>query len=397
MISVLNFNCLLSDIDNITLSHDFDYLPEDYNEKNAGELFMVNEKGYIDYYIISNKMHSLKCDIFWLKRFFEIETIKDKKIKDISKSDVKKAFGELLKKYKRGSSALNSCASALRKYYNYLNDTTKYKLDLSVFNIKLPKRIHKSPSAFLFRDVINLFKENYHKSKKFIERIDLIAFLLYSTTGARKHELTNLKIRNVSSAYGNNNSIFDFEERKIKIFQSKTEEYRSVLLPPIAMKYVNLYLEEREKYANRSADSFFINANGENASESIMDRIPERFQKKYGIKFNLHQLRAGYVSDLYDSGIDLTMVSRIIGHKSVDTTNKHYLDLQNKEMLRAVKRHPSFSIRKEKLKQEGNMPADAKENANKITNEAVREYIKNNLNEIIEYINKKSSSDAGNN
>ena len=249
-------------------------------------------------------MHSLKCDIFWLKRFFEIETIKNKKIKDISKSDVKKAFGELLKKYKRGSSALNSCASALRKYYNYLNDTTKYKLDLSVFNIKLPKRIHKSPSAFLFRDVINLFKENYHKSKKFIERRDLIAFLLYSTTGARKHELTNLKIRNVSSAYGNNNSIFDFEERKIKIFQSKTEEYRSVLLPPIAMKYVNLYLEEREKYANRSADSFFINANGENASESIMDRIPERFQKKYGIKFNLHQLRAGYVSDLYDSGID---------------------------------------------------------------------------------------------
>ena len=71
-------------------------------------------------------------------------------------------------------------------------------------------------------------------------------------------------------------------------------------------------------------------------------------------------------------------------------------------MLRAVKRHPSFSIRRQKLiekhaeeKKEGNMPADAKEN--KITNEAVREYIKNNLNEIIEYINKKSSSDAGNN
>ena len=111
----------------------------------------------------------------------------------------------------------------------------------------------------------------------------------------------------------------------------------------------------------------------------------------------MHQLRAGYVSDLYDSGIDLTMVSKIIGHKSVDTTNKHYLDLQNKEIARAVKRHPSFSIRKEKLKQEDNMSADAKEDANKITNEAVREYIKNNLNEIIEYINKKSSSDAGNN
>lgn len=384
MISVLNFNYLLSDNDNINNSLLFDFhLPENFK---AGDLFMLKEKEYINYYAISNKMRSLKMDVFWLKNFFGIDFIKSKQIKDISKADVKRAFGELLKKYKRGSSALNSCASALRKYYNFLNDTTTKKLDLSIFNIKLPKRIHKSPSAFLFKDVITLFKENYHKTKKFIERRDLIAFLLYSITGARKNELTNLKLKNTNDAY----SIINIEEHIIKLFQSKTEEYRIVLIPPIAMKYVNLYLEEREKYANRSADSFFINANGENASESIMDRIPERFQKKYGIKFHLHQLRAGYVSDLYDSGIDLTMVSRIIGHKSVDTTNKHYLDLQNKEMIRAVKRHPSFSIRKQKLIEE------KKPISNEISDEVLSEYIKNNMHKIIDII-KKASADAGNN
>lgn len=384
MISVLNFNYLLSDNDNINNSLLFDFhLPEDFK---AGDLFMLKEKEYINYYAISNKMHSLKMDVFWLKNFFGIDFIKSKQIKDISKADVKRAFGELLKKYKRGSSALNSCASALRKYYNFLNDTTTKKLDLSIFNIKLPKRIHKSPSAFLFRDVITLFKENYHKTKKFIERRDLIAFLLYSITGARKNELTNLKLKNTNDAY----SIINIEEHIIKLFQSKTEEFRIVLIPPIAMKYIKLYLDEREKYANRSADSFFINANGENASESIMDRIPERFQKKYGIKFHLHQLRAGYVSDLYDSGIDLTMVSRIIGHKSVDTTNKHYLDLQNKEMIRAVKRHPSFSIRKQKLIEE------KKPISNEISDEVLSEYIKNNMHKIIDII-KKASADAGNN
>ncbi len=384
MISVLNFNYLLSDNDNINNSLLFDFhLPEDFK---SGDLFMLKEKEYINYYAISNKMRSLKMDVFWLKNFFGIDFIKSKQIKDISKADVKRAFGELLKKYKRGSSALNSCASALRKYYNFLNDTTTKKLDLSIFNIKLPKRMHKTPDAFLFRDVITLFKENYHKTKKFIERRDLIAFLLYSITGARKNELTNLKLKNTNDAY----SIINIEEHKIKLFQSKTEEYRIVLIPPIAMKYIKLYLDEREKYANRSADSFFINANGENASESIMDRIPERFQKKYGIKFHLHQLRAGYVSDLYDSGIDLTMVSRIIGHKSVDTTNKHYLDLQNKEMIRAVKRHPSFSIRKQKLIEE------KKPISNEISDEVLSEYIKNNMHKIIDII-KKASADAGNN
>lgn len=384
MISVLNFNYLLSDNDNINNSLLFDFhLPENFK---AGDLFMLKEKEYINYYAISNKMRSLKMDVFWLKNFFGIDFIKSKQIKDISKADVKRAFGELLKKYKRGSSALNSCASALRKYYNFLNDTTTKKLDLSIFNIKLPKRMHRTPNAFLFKDVITLFKENYHKTKKFIERRDLIAFLLYSITGARKNELTNLKLKNTNDAY----SIINIEEHIIKLFQSKTEEYRIVLIPPIAMKYIKLYLDEREKYANRSADSFFINANGENASESIMDRIPERFQKKYGIKFHLHQLRAGYVSDLYDSGIDLTMVSRIIGHKSVDTTNKHYLDLQNKEMIKAVKRHPSFSIRKQKLIEE------KKPISNEISDEVLSEYIKNNMHKIIDII-KKASADAGNN
>lgn len=385
MISILNFNYLLSDNDNINNSLLFDFhLPE--KDFKSGDLFMLKEKEYINYYAISNKMRSLKMDVFWLKNFFGIDFIKSKQIKDISKADVKRAFGELLKKYKRGSSALNSCASALRKYYNFLNDTTTKKLDLSIFNIKLPKRMHRTPDAFLFKDVITLFKENYHKTKKFIERRDLIAFLLYSITGARKNELTNLKLKNTNDAY----SIINIEEHKIKLFQSKTEEYRIVLIPPIAMKYIKLYLDEREKYANRSADSFFINANGENASESIMDRIPERFQKKYGIKFHLHQLRAGYVSDLYDSGIDLTMVSRIIGHKSVDTTNKHYLDLQNKEMIRAVKRHPSFSIRKQKLIEE------KKPISNEISDEVLSEYIKNNMHKIIDII-KKASADAGNN
>ena len=384
MISILNFNCLLADNDNINNSLSFDYhLPENFKDFSCGDLFMLKEKQYIDYYIISNKMHSLKMDVFWLKRFFEIDFIKQKQIKDISKSDVKRAFGELLKKYKRGSSALNSCASALRKYYNFLNDTTNKKLDISIFNIKLPKRIHKSPNAFLFRDVIALFKENYHKTKKFVERRDLIAFLLYSITGARKNELTSLKLRNTNDAY----SIINIEEHKIKIFQSKTEEFRIVLIPPVAMKYIKLYLAEREKYANRSADSFFINANGSNASDSIMDRIPERFQKKYGVKFHLHQLRAGYVSDLYDSGIDLTTISRVIGHKSVDTTNKHYLDLQNKEMIRAIKRHPSFSIRKQKIEEE--------KKKIEISDEVLTEYIKNNMHKIIDII--KASADAGNN
>lgn len=375
MISILNFNYLLSDsvsdIDNSL------YL---LDEKNSGDLFMLLENEYIDHYAVENKIQSLKSDIFWLKQFFEVESIRKKTIKSITKADVKKAFGEMLKKYKRGSSALNSCATALRKYYTFLNETQNKKLDVSIFDIRLPKRIHKTPHAFLFKDVISIFKANYNKTNKFTEKRDLIAFLLYSTTGARKNELTYLKVEDIN-----------FKDGTVKIFQEKTEEFRSVVLPPISLKYISLYLQEREKYADKSADKFFINMNGTNAHKSIVDRIPERFQKKYGVKFNLHQLRAGYISDLYDSGIDLTMVSRIIGHKSVDTTNKHYLDLQNKEVRRASQCHPAFlSKRRQRIEEEKKQ----KEQLDNIPKEVIKEYLKSNLSELLALI-KNSSSGLG--
>lgn len=373
MISILNFNYLLSD-SGIDINNSLCLL----DEKNSGDLFMLLENEYIEYYAIENKRQSLKSDIFWLKQFFEIENIRQKQIATITKADVKKAFGEMLKKYKRGSSALNSCATALRKYYNFLNDTQNKKLDVSIFNIKLPKRIHKTPHAFLFKDVISIFKENYHKTNKFTEKRDLIAFLLYSTTGARKNELTNLKVNDIN-----------FIDKTVKIFQEKTEEFRCVFLPPIVLKYIRRYLLEREKYADKKADNFFINMNGTNAHKSIVDRIPERFQKKYGIKFNLHQLRAGYVSDLYDSGIDLTMVSRIIGHKSVDTTNKHYLDLQNKEVRRASQCHPAFqSKRRQRLEEEKKQLSVL----NDIPKEVLQEYLKSNFSEVLELIKNSTTA-----
>ncbi|TXJ40023.1 hypothetical protein EPJ65_12330 [Brachyspira aalborgi] len=58
-------------------------------------------------------------------------------------------------------------------------------------------------------------------------------------------------------------------------------------------------------------------------------------------------------------------------------------------MIRAVKRHPSFSVRKQKLEEK-------KPISNEISDEVLSEYIKNNMHKIIDII-KKASADAGNN
>lgn len=68
MISILNFNYLLSDsvsdIDNSL------YL---LDEKNSGDLFMLLENEYIDHYAVENKIQSLKSDIFGLNNFLKLK------------------------------------------------------------------------------------------------------------------------------------------------------------------------------------------------------------------------------------------------------------------------------------------------------------------------------------
>lgn len=329
----LSFNNLLHDNDSI---NDSLCLPDNNDNLLCGELFMLYLDDYRDYYALENKENTLKYDIIWLKKFFSLEVIKNKKITELEKLDIKEGLTEIYKNYKRGSGAVHATLGALRKYFYFLNDTRKKNLDITILKIKLPKKIQRKPKAFRFKDAFKLFRREYPNTKSFSERRDLIAFILYSVTGARKGELVGVKISDIN-----------FEENKIRIFQFKTEEYRTILIPPIIMKYIKSYLKERRSIAINN-NNIFITKSGTPASINIFTTISHRFLVKYNIRFYLHQLRAGYVSDLYNNGNDITMASKLVGHKDIKTTSEHYLDVDNREFKKAAKRHPAFHINENK-------------------------------------------------
>ena len=113
------------------------------------------------------------------------------------------------------------------------------------------------------------------------------------------------------------------------------------------MKYIKSYLKERRSIAINN-NNIFITKSGTPASINIFTTISNRFLVKYNIRFYLHQLRAGYVSDLYNNGNDITMASKLVGHKDIKTTSEHYLDVDNREFKKAAKRHPAFHISENK-------------------------------------------------
>lgn len=53
-----------------------------------------------------------------------------------------------------------------------------------------------------------------------------------------------------------------------------------------------------------------------------------------GIDFSPHTLRRTYLVCLWRRGVDATVIARIAGHKSIQTTYKHYLALDDEDLLR---------------------------------------------------------------
>lgn len=322
----INFNYLLHE--NNTIDNSL-YLPE--NNLKSEELFMVYYKEFENYYSFNNSKNTIRQNLSLLKMFFSLDSIKNKRIKDLEKKDIKNALSELNNHYKKGSGAINCTIAALRKYFYFINENRIDTLDLSILKIPLPKKIIRGSSPIRFKEVYNFFIKEYPKAKTFIEKRDLIAILLYSATGARKSELIPLKISDI-----------DFQRKTVKIFQPKTQRYRYILISNLVIEYLNHYLIDREKYVDNN-DCVFITEKGSPIKKHVMSELPKRLYEKYNIKFHIHQFRAGFVNDSYEAGNDLPTTQRLVGHENISTTERHYLNVGDKYLQEAAQRMPSFT------------------------------------------------------
>lgn len=322
----INFNYLLHE--NNTIDNSL-YLPE--NNLKSEELFMVYYKEFENYYSFNNSKNTIRQNLSLLKMFFSLDSIKNKSIKDLEKKDIKNALSELNNHYKKGSGAINCTIAALRKYFYFINENKIDTLDLSILKIPLPKKIIRGSSPIRFKEVYNFFIKEYPKAKTFIEKRDLIAILLYSATGARKSELIPLKISDI-----------DFQRNTVKIFQPKIQKYRYILISNLVIEYLNHYLIDREKYVNNN-DCVFITEKGSPIKKNVMSELSKRLYEKYNIKFHIHQFRAGFVNDSYESGNDLPTTQKLVGHENISTTERHYLNVGDKHLQEAAQRMPSFT------------------------------------------------------
>lgn len=167
-------------------------------------------------------------------------------------------------------------------------------------------------------------QQAYHEKTKIR---DLALLTLMLGTGIRVSECVGLDIKDV-----------DFDYDRIKIVRKGGYE-AYVYFGQEAREALLEYLEERKNIVPLEGheEALFLSSQ----RKRISVRSVENMVKKYASittplkKITPHKLRSTYGTSLYQQTSDIYLVADVLGHKDVNTTKKHYADVDEWQRMKA--------------------------------------------------------------
>ena len=251
----------------------------------------------------------------------------------------------------------NYSYSTIHKAYVLLNECLQYAVDTDKLE-KNPCRLVKQPPKKMFdkkeirwlsEDEIKLFKEQaVCKYKTGNDRYIYgfrISLIIY--TGLRCGELAALKWSDIDfenkKIYIRKNivTIYDYEDterktRKVNLQAStKTSEGRAIPLIKSAEDILNSI---KSKYQEINSDGFIINNSDKMVHVDTLSDSYTNIAKTAGIEnpLGIHTLRHTFASLLIKKGVDIKIVSDILGHKDVSFTYNIYVHILEEQKTQAM-------------------------------------------------------------
>ena len=251
----------------------------------------------------------------------------------------------------------NYSYSTIHKVYVLLNECLQYAVDTDKLD-KNPCRLVKQPPKKMFEkkairwlseDEIRLFKEQaVCKYKTGNDRYIYglpISLIIY--TGLRCGELAALKWSDIDfenkKIYVRKNivTVYDYEDtkkksRKVNLQTStKTSEGRTIPLIKSAEDILNSI---KSKYQEINSDGFIINNSDKMVHVDTISDAYTNIAKTAGIEnpLGIHTLRHTFASLLIKKGIDIKIVSDILGHKDVAFTYNTYVHILEEQKVQAM-------------------------------------------------------------
>ncbi|KAA2216036.1 tyrosine-type recombinase/integrase [Maribacter flavus] len=204
---------------------------------------------------------------------------------------------------------INRKVASLKAYYKFLQkiDILQVSPLLKHKALKTPKKLETPFSENEMQQVLNEIP--YSKDFDGL-RDQLIIHILY-TTGIRRAELVNIKVKDI-----------DLAEKTVKVLGKRNKE-RIIPLLPETILFIEDYLAERNTIAEaKNTDYFFLTNKGNKIYETLVYRIINKYFRKVSakVKNSPHVLRHTFATHLLNKGADLNSVKELLGHASLAST-----------------------------------------------------------------------------
>lgn len=159
-------------------------------------------------------------------------------------------------------------------------------------------------------------QKNYHNKTK-VRDLALMTLLL--GTGIRVSECVGLNIKDV-----------DFDNGAIRVIRKGGNE-ATVYFGEEVEEALGNYYEERIKTIPLSGheDALFLSMQYKRISVRAVENLVKKYASQVTSlkKITPHKLRSTYGTNLYKESGDIYLVASVLGHKDVNTTRKHYADM----------------------------------------------------------------------
>lgn len=207
----------------------------------------------------------------------------------------------------------NRYLSSINSFYKFCDENFDNTNIPKAPFAKLPKNLPKYLSN---GEVLNNLKL-IDKTKELGIRDYALILFLYAT-GVRVSELIQIKKN-------------DIEQNWVKVLYAKGSKQRVVPIANIALDALNQYLKIREK----KSEYIFTNYKGNHLSRIGVFKITKKY---YNV--SPHIFRHSYATSLILGGADLMIVSELLGHSNIETT-QIYTHIQQQHLKQTItKYHP---------------------------------------------------------
>lgn len=231
------------------------------------------------------------------------------------------------------ASSLNLRISAVRSFLGYLEGQRIIKENvasrLEKFKTK-PREVEVDLTKI--KKMLMLLEEDFKNKPCFKTARDRYLVNMFLFVGARNEECRRLTLDSI-------NIKGEFE------LVGKFNKSRVVCLPDKLLKMHFDYLMKWRNEVPYESDYLFTSVRGNMLDKNVPLSIVKNYAKRAGMgdNFHCHDMRHLCITVLIESGVEISEVSKVVGHSDISTTQKNYFKPSNDKIKENINKNKLLS------------------------------------------------------